>query len=142
LADFARYGRTGGLMWEPNETEQDARRRSVYVFQRRSLPLPMLASFDALPFAESCPQRSATTTPLQALSMMNGYLVHEESQHLAERIHREAGAERKDQVERAFDIVLNRRPTRDEAEKFAAFEGGLASICRVLFNSNEFLYVE
>ena len=142
LADFARYGRTGGLMWEPNETEEDARRRSIYVFQRRSLPLPMLASFDALPFAESCPRRVATTTPLQALSMMNGYLVHEESRNLAERIHREAGADREVQIERAFAIVLNRPPTREEAARFAAFAGGLASICRVLFNSNEFLYVE
>jgi hypothetical protein len=142
LADFARYGRTGGLMWEPNETEEDARRRSIYVFQRRSLPLPMLASFDALPFAESCPRRVATTTPLQALSMMNGYLVHEESRNLAERIHREADSDRETQIERAFAIVLNRAPTREEAGKFAAFEGGLASICRVLFNSNEFLYVE
>ncbi len=142
LADFARYGRTGGLMWEPNEKEEDARRRSIYVFQRRSLPLPMLAGFDALPFAESCPRRSATTTPLQALSMMNGYLVHEESRHLAERIHREAGPDRKDQIDRAFAIVLNRPPTPDESKRFASFEGGLASVCRVLFNSNEFLYVE
>jgi hypothetical protein len=142
LADFARYGRTGGLMWEPNEKEEDARRRSLYVFQRRSLPLPMLASFDALPFAESCPRRSATTTPLQALSMMNGYLVHEESRYLAERIAREVGADRKDQVERAFVIALNRPPTPEESEKFARFEGDLPAICRVLFNSNEFLYVE
>ena len=142
LADFARYGRTGGLMWEPNEQEEDARRRSIYIFQRRSLPLPMLAGFDALPFAESCPRRSTTTTPLQALSMMNGYLVHEESGHLAERIHREAGPGRKDQIDRAFAIVLNRPPTPEESKRFAAFDGGLASICRILFNSNEFLYVE
>ena len=67
LADFARYGRTGGLMWEPNEKEEDARRRSVYIFQRRSLPLPMMAAFDASVFSESCERRSSTTTPLQAL---------------------------------------------------------------------------
>ena len=68
LADFARYGRTGGLMWEPNEKEEDARRRSIYIFQRRSLPLPMMAAFDAIVFSESCERRSATTTPLQALA--------------------------------------------------------------------------
>src|SRR5205823_3103127 len=79
LADFARYGRTGGVMWEPNEKEEDARRRSVYIFQRRSLPLPMMAAFDATVFSESCERRSSTTTPLQALSMMNGALMHEES---------------------------------------------------------------
>ena len=50
LADFARYGRTGAMMWEPNEKEEDARRRSVYTFQRRSMPLPMMAAFDALVF--------------------------------------------------------------------------------------------
>jgi len=74
LADFARYGRTGGLMWEPNETEEDARRRSIYIFQRRSLALPMMAAFDANAFSESCERRSSTTPPLQALSMLNGYL--------------------------------------------------------------------
>ena len=142
LADFARYGRTGGLMWEPNETDADARRRSIYIFQRRSLPLPMMANFDALPFSESCPQRGVTTTPLQALSMMNGYLVHEEVEHLARRIESEAGAQREAQVARAFEIVLNRPPRPEETEKLARFEGGLAALCRVLLNSNEFAYVE
>ena len=74
--------------------------------------------------------------------MMNGYLVHEESRYLAERIHGEAGPEIEDQIDRAFAIVLNRAPTREESKRFAAFDGGLASICRVLFSSNEFLYVE
>jgi hypothetical protein len=142
LADFARYGRGGGIMWEPNEREEDARRRSVYIFQRRSLPLPMMAAFDALPFAESCERRSSTTTPLQALSMMNGNLVHEEAGHLARRLESEAGADRRAQIARAFEIVLNRKPSAGELEKFAAFDGSLAAVCRVLWNSNEFVYVD
>jgi hypothetical protein len=142
LADFARYGRTGGLMWEPNEREEDARRRSVYIFQRRSLPLPMMAAFDATAFSESCDRRSSTTTPLQALSMMNGDLVHEESAHLAARIVKEAGDDRAGQVRRAFALVLNRPPRADELDTFASYSGGLASMCRVLLNSNEFLYTE
>ncbi|MGH9660539.1 MAG: DUF1553 domain-containing protein, partial [Bryobacteraceae bacterium] len=142
LADFARYGRTGGLMWEPNEKEDDERRRSVYIFQRRSLPLPMMASFDALVFSESCERRSRTTTPLQALAMMNGALVHDESDHLARRIASESGPDRGEQVRRAFEIVLSRPPRTDELEKFTAFSGPLAGVCRVLLNSNEFLYLE
>ena len=142
LADFARYGRTGGLMWEPNEREEDARRRSVYIFQRRSLPLPMMAAFDATAFSESCDRRSSTTTPLQALSMMNGDLAHEESAHLAARIPKEAGDERAAQVRRAFALVLNRPPRADELDTFASYGGDLASLCRVLLNSNEFLYTE
>jgi hypothetical protein len=142
LADFARYGRTGGIMWEPNEKEEDARRRSIYIFQRRSLPLPMMAAFDATVFSESCERRSVTTTPLQALSMMNGYLVHEESGHLAKRIEEEAGRDRAAQVARAFQVVLSRAPKSEELDKFASFGGDLASLCRVLLNSNEFLYVD
>ena len=142
LADFARYGRTGGVMWEPNEKEEDARRRSVYIFQRRSLPLPMMAAFDATVFSESCERRSSTTTPLQALSMMNGALVHEESGFLARRIVKDAGADRSAQVSRAFEIVFNRQPQPNEIAAFVKFTGPLDAICRVLLNSNEFLYTE
>jgi mono/diheme cytochrome c family protein len=142
LADFARYGRTGGLMWEPNETEDDARRRSVYIFQRRSLPLPMMSSFDAIPFSESCDRRNVTTTPLQALSMMNGDLTNEESGYLAKRVVREAGADRAAQVRRLYEIVLNRPPGGTELQEFLTFQGSLDGLCRVLLNSNEFVYVD
>jgi mono/diheme cytochrome c family protein len=142
LADFARYGRNGGLMWEPNENPDDARRRSVYIFQRRSLPLPILASFDALPFSESCDRRSVTTTPLQALSMLNGDLVNEESAYLAKRIEKEAGQNREAQIRRLFEIVLNRLPEAGELQTFARFDGTLGSLCKVMMNSNEFVYVD
>jgi hypothetical protein len=142
LADFARYGREGGVMWEPNEDESDNRRRSIYTFQRRSMPLPMMAAFDAPVFSEPCERRSSTTTPLQALSMLNGDLVNEEAVHLAQRIVREAGSGRSGQIRRAFEIVLTRKPRPEELTKFSEFEGSLEAICRVLLNSNEFLYVE
>jgi hypothetical protein len=142
LADFARYGRTGGVMWEPNEKDEDARRRSVYIFQRRSLPLPMMAAFDATVFSESCERRSSTTTPLQALSMMNGALVHEESGFLARRIVKEAGDDRRAQVSRAFEIMFSRQPKPDEMAAFLKFASPLDALCRVLMNSNEFLYTE
>ena len=142
LADFARYGRTGGLMWEDNENESDARRRSIYTFQRRSLPLPMMAALDATVFSESCERRNVTTTPLQALSMMNGDLVHEEAGYLARRVEKEAGGNRADQVRRLFEIVLNRPPRPDELRTLAGFDGSLDGICRVLLSSNEFVYVD
>jgi len=139
LADFARYGRGGGIMWESNDKEEDARRRSVYVFQRRSLPLPMMASFDAIVFSESCERRINTTTPLQALNMMNGDLLREESAELAARIEK-LGGDRKQQVERAFEIALQRPPKPAELEMFQMHP--LTRICRVLLESNEFLYVD
>ena len=142
LADAARYGRTGGAMWEPNESDQDNRRRSLYTFQRRSLPQPMMLAFDAPVFSESCERRSVTTTALQALSMMNGDLVNDEAAHLAERVVKEAGGQRRAQIARAFELALSRPPTPRELEKFADYSGDLASICRVLMDSNEFLYVD
>lgn len=141
LADFARYGRTGGLMWEPNESEEDARRRSVYIFQRRSLPLPMMASFDATPFSESCERRSSTTTPLQALAMMNGGLVHEESIHIAQRVRAESPDAAR-QLDRLFLLVLGRRPNEPERTRLTDSGATLEAIARVLLSSNEFLYVE
>ena len=142
MKDLSRAARTGGSMWESNESERDARRRSVYIFQRRSLPLPMMASFDAPVFNESCERRSVTTTPLQALTMMNGRLVNEEATHLAARVEREAGGRRKDRVARLFEIVLNRPPDQAEQQRFVEFQGSLEGICRVILNSNELLFID
>jgi mono/diheme cytochrome c family protein len=142
LADAARYGRTGAAMWEPNENEADDRRRAVYTFQRRSLPQPLMLAFDAPVFSESCERRSVTTTALQALSMMNGDLVNDEAGHLAERVIKEAGPAKPAQIARAFEILLNRPPEPAELKKFAAYPGTLASICRILMDSNEVLYVD
>ncbi len=142
MADLKRPIRGGGSMWEPNEKEEDARRRSVYIFQRRSLPLPMMASFDAPVFNEPCERRSVTTTPLQALSMMNGRLVNEEAVHLAARVEKEAGEDRRAQLDQLFEIVLARPPEGAEVERFVSFEGDLAAVCRVLLNSNELLFIE
>jgi hypothetical protein len=129
-------------MWESNDSEADTRRRSLYTFQRRSMPLPMMAAFDAPVFSESCDRRSATTTPLQALSLMNGNLVHEESQHLAALLAKEAGADKTAQIRTAFQRVLHRAPTAQEVDRFSSFPGSLDALCRVLLNSNEFLFVE
>ncbi len=142
LADAARYGREGSSMWESNESEADNRRLSIYTFQRRSLPQPMMLAFDAPVFSESCERRSVTTTALQALSMMNGDLVNEEAAHLAERIATDAGAGASTRITKAFETVLNRPPKPDELKKFSDSGYSLVSICRVLLNSNEFLYVD
>jgi hypothetical protein len=74
--------------------------------------------------------------------MMNGTLVQEEAEHLATRIRKEAGEERSLQIQKAFEIALGRLPTSGELRKFSTFDGSLGSLCLVLLNSNEFLYVE
>jgi hypothetical protein len=138
LADSARYGRGGASMWEPNERDSDLRRRSIYTFQRRSMPLPMMAAFDATVFSESCERRSATTTPLQALSLMNGEMMHEESGYVAKRL----AGDRATQVRQAFELILGRPATPEEVSRLAGSDAGLEALCRILLNSNEFLYVD
>jgi hypothetical protein len=129
-------------MWEPNESDADNFRRSIYTFQRRSLPQPMMLAFDAPVFSESCERRSVTTTALQALAMMNGDLANEESAHLADAIAARTGSDRRAAIAQAFEMVLNRPARADELKRFTDFSGNLASLCRVLLNSNEFLYVD
>ena len=142
LDDLRKPVRQFSAAWDLNETAEDGYRRSIYTFQQRSLPVPMMASFDAQAFNKSCPRRSVTTTPLQALSMMNGPLVNEEAQRLAERIERAAGVHRQDQVRQLFEIALSRPPDSEELEKFSSFGGPFAALVRVILCSNEFLYID
>jgi hypothetical protein len=75
--------------------------------------------------------------------MMNGDLVREESQHLASRVLAQAGKDdRTAQIAKAFELALQRPTKQAEVEMFLKYPGPLASICRVLLESNEFLYVD
>ena len=69
-------------------------------------------------------------------------LVNEEASHLAERIANTAGSDSRTRITRAFETVLNRPPSNDELNKFADTGYSLVSVCRVLLNSNEYLYVD
>jgi hypothetical protein len=57
-------------------------------------------------------------------------------------VEKDAGADRGAQVRRVYELVLNRAPKPDELQAFARFDGSLDGICRVLLNSNEFVYVD
>ncbi len=105
-----------------------------------------MQSFDALVCDESRPQRRHSVTPLQALAMYNGSFVSEEATHFAARVHKETGNDITNQIEHAFQIALSRPPASDELAELRllaeANESGLVSVCRVLLNSNEFIYVD
>jgi len=130
------------------QTGPDGRKRSVYIYQQRSLTMPLLQTFDAVVCDASRDRRQHSVTPLQALAMYNGAFVSEEARHLAARVEREAGPARDAQIRLAFRLALGRAPLPDETERLqnlmAASEPGegLPGLCRVLFNSNEFIYLE
>ena len=80
---------------------------------------------------------------LQALSLMNNRFVFEQARLFARRVTISVGHSPEDQVAEAYRLALLRVPTVQESQAASAFvrEHGLLSLCRVLFNTNEFLYV-
>ena len=129
--------------WEPTGGPE-SRRRSVYVFQRRQLALPVLEMLDAPVPQTSVEDRKVSTTAVQSLALFNGRLVAEESEHFADRIRTEVTGNLRKRIARAFQIAFAREPTGEELEQYAQFaeENGLESVCRVLLNANELVYVD
>jgi hypothetical protein len=92
-------------------------RRSLYVFRRRSMPDPVLASLDAPNGDFSCPRRTRSNTPLAALATLNETVFVDSARALALRVLREAGANDRDRADYAFELCLNRLPTAAEREE-------------------------
>ncbi|MBI1914989.1 MAG: PSD1 domain-containing protein [Planctomycetes bacterium] len=118
-------------------------RRSVYRFVFRTLPDPFMESLDCPDGSQLTPVRSASVTALQALSMLNDKFMVRQSEHVAERIvlaNHDPGR----QVTAAYRLILGRAPTPKEARAVGAYAAkyGLANACRVLLNSNEFVFVD
>ncbi len=126
-----------------DEGDTPLRRRTVYRFTPRGGRNPFLDTFDCPDPSVTAPKRATTTTPLQALSLMNNALVFQLSEAFAQRVMRECGDNLDSQVQAAYRIVYGREVERDEQQAALAFisQHGMAAFCRVLFNSNEFLYV-
>jgi hypothetical protein len=89
-------------------------RRSMYTYWRRTVPPPTMMAFNAAA-RETCIVRSDhTTTPLQALTLMNNIVYIESARHLAERVLKVEDRTEKQRIAEAFRLVLNRDPSSDE----------------------------
>lgn len=118
-------------------------RRTVYRFIVRSVPDPFMESLDCADPSLNVPVRNTTITALQALSLLNNPFMLRQSERFAERLrkeHADAGA----QVDWAFRIALGRHPTAEERKLLVSHsrKHGLANMCRLIFNMNEFLFVD
>jgi hypothetical protein len=114
-------------------------RRSVYVYVKRQLIMPMMELLDQPNPSVSCAERFTSTTPTQALAMLNDSFVNVQAAYLAERAESEA-----DPVRAMFRLVLSNEPSEerlDEAREFVR-EHSLADLGVVLFNLSEFAYVD
>jgi mono/diheme cytochrome c family protein len=119
------------------------RRRTVYRFAVRSVPHPFLECLDGADPNLNTPVRTTTITALQALAMLNDLFVVRQAEHFARRLERSAG-DRIQQVEAAYLLALGRLPSHEERDALAEYARryGLANACRLLFNTNEFMFVE
>ncbi len=119
-----------------------AQRRSVYRFLFRTLPDPFMDALDCPAGDQLTPARNASVTVQQALAMWNNVFVAHYAGRFATRVEALAGT-REEQITRACELALTRPPTREELNDFAAYAArhGLANLCRLILNSNEFMFV-
>ena len=119
-------------------------RRAVYHQNARAARVDVLSDFDCPDPAFAAPRRAQTTSPLQALTMMNHHFVLDLAEHWARRLKREAGAEPAAQVRRAFLLLLARDPDQPELQQAVRLveQYGLRAFCRAMFNSNEMIYLD
>jgi hypothetical protein len=129
--------------WEPSPREEQ-NRRSVYMIQRRGLTAPFLQVFDGANINESCAMRGVTTVTPQVFALMNSRFAQQQAEALSRRIAREAGDSPDMQIDRGYELVLQRRPTEFEKTRNRAFlaGGSLREFCLVLFNLSEFISLE
>lgn len=123
--------------------EPEFNRRTVYRMNVNSGKDPLMEAFDCPDPSVKTPRRGVTTTPLQALELMNNPFVLRQAEHLAERAMAGAGNDMDAAVRAAYLLALGRPPTAEETSRAAAVanEHGLKSACWALLNSTEFLYV-
>ena len=120
----------------------ESRRRSIYRYIFRTMPDPFMDVMDCADASQLTAKRNVSVTPLQALAMLNNRFVVRYAEHLAEVV-APAGATAA-QIERVYELTLSRRPTVDESSVLTEYAAkfGMPNACRVILNSNEFLFVD
>jgi hypothetical protein len=126
----------------------------VYVFVRRNTRYPLFEAFDMPDTHESCPRRDVTTSPVQALTLLNSSLALEWAKGFASRVAQVAGTNIREQVVVAYRLAYSRSPAPDEIQLALGFfrrhralvaardadAATLVDFCHMLINSNEFVY--
>ena len=115
----------------------------MYHQNARASVVDVLNDFDLPDIAFAAPRRANTTTPLQALTLLNHSFTTDMAQAIAVRLER-GGAAASAQIDEAYALAFQRAPTA--AERAAAGRliatHGLAAFCRALLNMNELIYLD
>ena len=118
-------------------------RRMIYQERMRRVDDQIFTAFDFPDCGQVRARRPVSTTPLQALNLMNSEFVMEQSKFIAARARKNAGGTTKAAVADCFDLILGREPTAAEliaCEKVVNSDS-LDIVCRALINSNEFAFL-
>jgi hypothetical protein len=118
-------------------------RRTIYRFVVRSVPNPFLECMDGADPNISVPRRNETLTALQALALLNNPFMLQQATYFAERLAKHSD-DPSEQVRFAFRLAYGRLPSELESTIVTAYtrRHGLVNTCRLLFNTNEFLFVD
>ena len=144
--------------WVLNEENPEVWRRSVYAYGKRGMRYPMFEVLDLPDLNVTCERRNTTTVATQALTLLNNGFVVQQARYFADRVWQQAGPDPARQVKAAYRIALNREPRQDELDRNIAFLGqqgdqlqgagaskpqleALVDLCNVVFNLNEFIYI-
>ncbi len=142
---FNLFDKRGGLSgFQPVESYSgDGLRRMIYAHKVRREREAVFGAFDCPDAGQATARRRDSTTPIQALNLFNSQFTIDEANAFAARVTREAGADVNGQIRGVYLCALSREPSADELRDGAsvAREHGLATLCRALFNSNEFLFL-
>ncbi len=135
---------------------EETRRRSIYMFAKRSLAVPMMSVFDSCDTTAPTGRRDVSIVAPQALALLNNEWVHSESTAMAMRAMASA-VDAESRVESAWRIALVRNPTATEKQASIEYIERLralakdepnaellawSSLCHTLINTNEFMYVD
>jgi hypothetical protein len=133
--------------WFPSDDAEQAR-RTIYTFQRRSVMNPMVEVFDGANMSEVCSRRSSTVVPTQAFSLLNSEFTNTQAANFAKYVIEHAGPDPAKGMDAAFLRALGRMPSARERDRYLSLASGksqleaLTQLGVVLFNLNEFLYLE
>jgi hypothetical protein len=156
---FPKEGEWHYSQHKPFIADYPTEKRSIYLLQQRIRKQPFLEIFDGADTNGTTAVRPISTTPIQALYLMNNGFVYEQAGRFAERINRSGNDA--DRIDRAYRLAVSRPATDEEIQQANDYiaqvtealkqtdlpadqhtKVAVSSFCRVLFSSNEFLFVE
>ena len=128
-AGVAELGYAGSIKW-PETAGADKYRRGLYIFYQRTVPYPMLSTFDAPDSNVACVQRERSNTPLQALTLLNDPVFVECAQGLGRRMMTAVPDSAAGRIRYAFQVCLARLPAAEEQARLEQLHEELLSLAR------------